>query len=203
MFHGWHSQDLLFTLCNSRDSNPLWYSCTFNKEPLLGTLFRLSYHDCSNFQTWSKSTKSNDPLSIQFVFEASRSKLKMQKYSWQPKFIWCERKNIWNDFSRWRLEMKKVDFSVVSALFHCGPTHRSKTSLYCHRNNDAYWWFELLESVPLPTMSYVAAATVAQSVKRPGLRSRKRGATELTWVWLPVMAQSIGKILATPSMRQT
>ena len=38
---------------------------------------------------------------------------------------------------------------------------------------------KLLESASLPTMPFVAAATVAQSVKRPGLRSLKRGATEL------------------------
>ena len=33
---------------------------------------------------------------------------------------------------------------------------------------------------------FLAAAAVAQSVKRPGLRSLTRGATELTWFWFPV-----------------
>ena len=37
-------------------------------------------------------------------------------------------------------------------------------------------------------------AAVAQLVKRTGLRSLKRVATELTWVWFPVGAKEVGKI---------
>ena len=38
-----------------------------------------------------------------------------------------------------------------------------------------------------------AAAAVAKSVKHPGLRSLKRGATELSWICFPVVEYELGK----------
>ena len=46
-------------------------------------------------------------------------------------------------------------------------------------------------------------AMVAQSIKRPGLRSLKRGAINLTWVLFPVAPKEVGNILSAPSIRRS
>ena len=63
-------------------------------------------------------------------------------------------------------------------------------------------WFKFMAlSVTYLYIALVAAA-VAQSVKHPGLRFLKRGATELMRVRFPVVTSELGKILAMLSMRQ-
>ena len=65
-----------------------------------------------------------------------------------------------------------------------------------------------LDSVSVSSRQYtayqalqLAAATVAQSVKRSELRSLKRGTTELMLVQFPAVANELGaKILATLSV---
>ena len=62
-------------------------------------------------------------------------------------------------------------------------------------------WVANTIKILLLYIKVLVLAAVAQSVKHPGLRSLKRGATELMQVQFLVAVWELGKILAVLSLR--
>ena len=92
-------------------------------------------------------------------------------------------------------EKKKIyDAISAASIFHnvAGEATSRSVDGFESLQHCYCWSLKFICYLPLwsthQVKAVIAAAAVAQSVKRPGLRSLKRGATKLTWVRFPVEA---------------